>query len=129
MAAHRNFMRSGYFALQGAATLAWWTLLAVSPSARRWFAFGDAGDSLLPFLPADIVFWCAGSWAAAQSEWSGARWAPAVRLLLCGGLACSVLHAASLAMLAGAGWPGVVLMLPALAVTWCLTWTAPSAAA
>jgi hypothetical protein len=111
-----------YFICQGAVTLAWWGLVAAAPAWRRWFAFGDDGASLRPFLAADLVFWVVGSWLAAWGEWRGAAWAATVRAVLCGGIACSVLHATALALAAGAGWSGVLLMLAALGLTAWFTW-------
>jgi len=112
-----NRIRAAYFLLQAVATLGWWLLIAVSPGWRAAFAFGDDGGSLRPFLAADLVFWCAGSLAVGHGEWHGNRWTGPARLLLCGAMTSSVLHAASLAIISGAGWPGVVLMLPALITT------------
>lgn len=121
--------RAAYFAAQAIATAGWWTAVAWAPAVRRVFAFGDAGESLLPFLPADMLLWVGGSLAAAWGDWSGAAWTPALRHALCGALACSVLHAVGLAIHKGAGWPGAVLMAPALAITAWLTWQAtPSGA-
>lgn len=119
-------MRAAYFLAQGVATLAWWVVIGLSPSARSWFAFGDDGRSLLTFLVADVFFWIGGSLAAAWGEWSGAAWTAALRPVLCGALACSVIHALTLALLTRAGWPGVLLMLSALLSTAWLTWHAPA---
>lgn len=116
-----NRIRAVFFVVQALATLAWWLLVAISSGWRAWFAFGDDGGSLWPFLAADLVFWFTGSLAVGHGEWHGNRWTGAARLVLCGAMACSVLHAASLAAISGAGWPGVFLMLPALAATLWLT--------
>jgi hypothetical protein len=113
-----------YFICQGVATLAWWGLIAASPVWRRRFAFGDDGASIAAFLPADIVFWCIGSLAAAWGEWRGSAWTATVRHVLCGAIGCSVAHAATLAYMASAGWPGVFLMLPAFGLTVWWTWRA-----
>ena len=80
----------------------------------------------MPFLAADIVFWCLGSWAAAWGEWRRAAWAVALRFVLCGALGGSLLHAAVLAARSGAGWSGVLVMLPALVATVWLTWSSTS---
>lgn len=114
--------RAGYFAAQAGATLAWWMLIAVAPACRRWFAFGDDGRSLLPFLPGDVLFWVIGSCIAACGERSGAPWRNAVRHAVGGGMACSLVHAAGAAAIAGAGFGGVLLMLPAVALTLWLAW-------
>jgi hypothetical protein len=116
--------RAAYFLCQTIATAAWWLVVVMSPEWRKWFAFGDDGRSLWPFLPADLVFWCAGSLALSYGEWCRASWTPALRLVVCGGLGCSVLHAAALATLCGAGWVGVLFMFVALGVTVWLTWSA-----
>lgn len=117
----RNRIRAVYFVIQALGTLAWWVLIAASPGWRAWFAFGDDGESLRLFLAADLIFWCGGSLAVGHGEWHGNRWTGPARLVLCGAMACSVLHAASLAAISGAGWPGVFLMLPALMATLWLT--------
>lgn len=114
--------RAAYFLVQAGATLAWWLALAAVPAWRRRFAFGDDGGSLVHFLPGDVVFWMIGSCIAAWGEWSNASWRRAARQCLAGALGCSALHAASTAAGTGAGWDGVVLMLPAVAMTWWLAW-------
>lgn len=118
----RHLSSVGYFVAQAVATLAWWALMAWSPEWRRWFAFGDDGASLWAFFPTDILFWCGGSLAAAMGAWWRTRWAMPVACVLCGAIAASVLHAATLASQARAGWPGVLLMVPALALTLFFTW-------
>ena len=115
-----------FFTFQGVATLAWWIVIVASPAWRRRFAFGDDGGSLIPFVAADLVFWCLGSLAAAWGAWRGAAWAAAVRFVLSGALGSSLLHAAALAVRSGAGWPGVLLMLPALVTTVWLAWPCTS---
>jgi hypothetical protein len=122
----RLSLRVAYFAVQAGATFGWWAVIVASPAWRRRFAFGDDGASLVPFLAPDLVFWCLGSLAAAWGEWRGAPWAVAARFVLCGALGSSLLHAASLAARSGAGWLGVLLMLPALFATGWLTWSSSS---
>lgn len=117
-------VRAGYFVLQALATLGWWLVITASPEWRAWFAFGDDGRSLWSFLPGDLLFWCTGSLAVGHGEWHGCRWTAGACGVLCGALACSVLHAATLATLSGAGWYGVLLMLPALGITCWLAWSA-----
>lgn len=114
--------RAAYFACQAGATLAWWLTMSAVPACRRRFAFGDDGGSLVQFLPADVIFWMIGSCIAAWGERSDASWRQAARHCLAGALACSLVHATSVAVGAGAGWAGVVLMLPAVAMTWWLAW-------
>jgi hypothetical protein len=111
-----------FFALQGVATLAWWALIAWSPAWRRWFAFGDDGASLWMFFPSDMLFWCAGSLAVAWGMWRRKPWAATLAWVLCGAIAASVLHAATLAMHARAGWSGVLLMVHALILTVFFAW-------
>ena len=118
----RDLLSIGYFVIQSVATLGWWALIAWSPDWRRWFAFGDDGASLWAFFPTDILFWCGGSLAAAMGAWWQTRWEMPVACILCGAIAASVLHAATLAAQARAGWPGVLLMVPALALTLFFTW-------
>lgn len=110
-------MAMRYFAVQGVATAAWWAVISASPTWRTWFAFGDDGASLLPFFPADLLFWCLGSLAAAWGIWAEAAWAGAVRWLVAGAMCGSVLHAAAVACLVGAGWPGVLVMAVACVAT------------
>jgi hypothetical protein len=121
--------RSLYFLAQGVLTLVWWAVIGLAPSVRRWFAFGDDGLSLLAFLPGDLLFWVGGSLAAAWGERTAAPWTGGLRQVLCGGLACSALHAVMLAGLTRTGWPGVCLMLPALATSAWITWHASASQA
>lgn len=118
--------RAGYFAVQAFASLTWWLLVATNPACRRWFAFGDDGRSLLPFLPGDVLFWMVGSCIAAWGERSGAPWRGAVRHAVGGGVACSLVHAAAAAVISGTGYAGVLLMLPAVAMTVWLAWFSDS---
>lgn len=120
-------VRAAYFVVQALATVVWWLAVCVSPEWRAWFAFGDDVRSLWSFLPGDLVFWFVGSLAVGHGEWHGNGWTSPLRWVLCGALASSVLHAAALAALSGAGWPGVLLMAPALGITVCLTWSATCA--
>lgn len=118
----RDLSSIGYFVIQAVATLAWWTLIAWSPEWRRWFAFGDDGASLWTFFPSDMLLWCGGSLATAVGAWLRAPWAMPVACALCGAIAASVLHAATLAAQSRDGWPGVLLMVPALLLTLFFTW-------
>lgn len=96
--------------------------MAWSPAWRIWFAFGDDGASLQAFFPADMVFWCGGSVVAAVGVWRRTRWALPVACSLCGAIAASVFHAAAFAAQSRAGWPGVLLMVPALILTIFFAW-------
>lgn len=80
----------------------------------------------MPFLAADLVFWCLGSLAVAWGEWRRAAWTAALQFVLCGALGGSLLHALVLAARSGAGWSGVLVMLPALVATVWLTWSSTS---
>lgn len=113
---------SGYFFVQGVATLGWWVVMASSLEWRRWFAFGDDGASLWAFLPADILVWCVGSLAAAWAVRRRTPWAAPLVWALCGGIAASVLHAVALAVQTRAGWLGVLVMVPALVLTVFFAW-------
>lgn len=114
---------AAYFAFQGVATTAWWLLIAASPTWRRWFAFGDAGLSLLQFLPGDVLFWILGSFVVAWGELANASWRGAARHALGGAVVGSLVHAAAVAAIAGTGFAGVLLMMPAVLLTGWLSWT------
>ena len=73
-------------------------------------------------FPTDILFWCGGSLAAAMGAWWQTRWEMPVACILCGAIAASVLHAATLAIQTRAGWPGVLLMVPALLISLFFAW-------
>ena len=124
----RHLSSAGYFVAQAVATLAWWALMAWSPGWRRWFAFGDDGASLWVFFPTDMLLWFGGSLVAATGFRRRAPWALPVACVVCGAIAASVLHAAMLAAQSRAGWPGVLLMLPALSLTLFFAWHSTRAA-
>jgi len=79
-------------------------------------------------FPSDMLFWCAGSLAVAWGMWRRKPWAATLAWVLCGAIAVSVLHAATLAMHARAGWSGVLLMVPALILTVFFAWHSTRAA-
>ena len=116
---------AAYHLLQAVATLVWWATVATSPQVRRAFAFGDDGESLWQFLPADLLFWCGGSLVVAAAAWRGWACAGAASLVLLGAVSCSWMHSVALARQSCAGWTGVVLMAIAVAMTarsaWCLS--------
>ncbi len=54
-----------YFALQGAAVVAWWILLIFAPASRKYFQLEiNSETSLLAFWLADLSLLAAGSFAA-----------------------------------------------------------------
>jgi hypothetical protein len=51
----RRRLAAGYFLVQASAVAAWWTLLAVSPAARPYFALREAPIAALgAFAPGDL---------------------------------------------------------------------------
>ncbi len=114
--------RAACYTCQASATLAWWGGVAMSPTWRGMFAFGDDGRSLLPFLPGDLVFWILASLLAARAEWTAAPARRSMRLVIAGAVGCSFVTAAGAAACVGSGWAGVLLMAPAVVMTTWLAW-------
>ena len=107
-------LAAAYFALQAAAVAAWWAALALRPGLRPHFQLGAGGEAaLLAFAAPDLLVLCAGSAVAAAAVRRGgpllvpALWGTA------GAAVYATLHCLSGALLADAGWWGVVLMAPA----------------
>lgn len=108
-------MAGAYFSLQGAAVTLWWLLLVFFPSTRGYFQMDPASEAtLLAFWLPDLLLLAFGSLVAGTLCFRGSSLATAAVWLTSGAVSYASLYCLSLAILTGAGWLGVTLMLPAM---------------
>jgi len=104
-----------YYLLQGLAVIAWWILLIAYPSSRGWFQLEAHSQlSLFAFLLPDALMIAAGSLIAAYLIFSRSQFGSAATWLLTGAVSYAMLYTLAFAMMTDRGWPGVVLMMPAM---------------
>jgi protein-S-isoprenylcysteine O-methyltransferase Ste14 len=109
---------AAYFALQGAAVVAWWSLLLLVPTSRKQFQLETASEtSLLAFWLADLLLLAAGSFLVAWLCLRDSRHVPVAAWFVTGAISYASLYLLAFAFYADAGWLGVTLMLPAS--IWC----------
>lgn len=107
-----------YFALQGAAVVAWWLLLVYIPASRKYFQLEtDSETSLLAFWLADLSLLGIGSFVACGLCLRDSRHAPVAAWFVTGAISYAAFYCLAFAFYTGAGWLGSALMLPAL--VWC----------
>ena len=102
-----------YFALQGAAVVMWWVMLATWPESREWFRLEASSlASLWAFWLPDLLligpFSLVASWMITTKN----RYAEAGAWLVTGAVTYATLHTTALAMITDRGWLGATLMLP-----------------
>jgi protein-S-isoprenylcysteine O-methyltransferase Ste14 len=114
--------------LLGAATLAWWSGLAVSPAWRRLFLGpeGEFARDLAPFAAADLAVLVPSALAAALGIARGRRWARAAAWTAAGATAYAALATAALWSQGRLAALGALTMaaatLGAVLAAWSLDW-------
>ena len=100
-----------YFALQGFGVVAWWIMLVLAPTTRRYFQL-EAGSekSLTAFWLADLGLLAIGSFAASQLCWRESKHAPAALWFVVGAITYATGYCLAFALITDNGWLGVVLM-------------------
>lgn len=111
-----------YLIAQSILVAGWWLVIVLMPDVRAWFRPNDAPDSmLLAFWLADVVCIVLASACAA---WLVHRRDPRRVVLLAftsGALVYASLYCATLTILTGDAWLGVLMMIPATAATLAIT--------
>lgn len=103
-----------YFAAQGAAVVAWWSLLYFVPASRAFFQMGDSENVLLAFWLADLSLVAAGSLAASALLAADSKFAVLAAWFVAGATGYAALYCLAFALLTDSGWLGTTLMLPAM---------------
>ena len=104
-----------YYAVQGIGVVCWWLLLVIRPETRSYFQLEEASQtSLIAFWLPDLAFAAVGSVAAAFLVHTRSRYETAAMWLVTGAVSYAALYTFSFAMITDAGWPGVVMMVPAM---------------
>lgn len=103
-----------YFAIQGAAVVAWWLLLVFVPASRAYFKMGDSDATLFAFWLPDLLFLAAGSLVAAALCFADSRLISSALWFVAGAASYAALYCLAFALLTDSGWLGVALMLPAM---------------
>ncbi len=104
---------AAFFALQGAAVLAWWVMLWQVPATRAWFTpTGWPASTLTAFRLPDLALVAGGSLAAAWLSLRGRPAAGAARWLVAGAMAYGTLFCLGASLETGGAWLSVALMVP-----------------
>lgn len=108
-----NRVYASYFALQAFMGVAFWTLVAASPSVRSGFEMSAAQHAVTDsFLFADVIIGIGGSALAAVGIWREARWGTAVALFTAGGMVYATLYLVGWVAFTGHGGGLLTLMVP-----------------
>ena len=108
-----NRVYASYFALQAFMGVAFWTLVAASPSVRSGFEMSAAQHAVTDsFLFADVIVGIGGSALAAVGIWCQARWGSAVALFTAGGMVYATLYLVGWVAFTGHGGGLLTLMVP-----------------
>jgi hypothetical protein len=114
---------AAYFVIQGAGTVLWWMSLAAMPGWRpRFLAPGAPEATLFAFGLTDLVFFVAGSFAAAYGLSRRRSWALPILCVQAGAAGYASLYAVTLPVISGGGWMGAALMMPSLVIPLSLAW-------
>ncbi len=103
-----------YFALQGAAVLAWWILLFAVPASRKYFQMGESETVLLAFWLPDLFLLAVGSLVVSAFCWFENKFLTIAIWFVVGAISYATFYCLAFAMMTDSGWLGVVLMFPAL---------------
>jgi protein-S-isoprenylcysteine O-methyltransferase Ste14 len=104
---------AAYFALQGAAVLAWWAMLWQMPATRAWFTPpGWPQSTLTAFWLPDLALAAGGSLAAAWLSLRGSAAAGAARWFVAGAMAYGTLFCLGASLATDGAWLSVALMVP-----------------
>jgi hypothetical protein len=123
-----RYASAAYFALQGAAVLAWWVMLWQLPATRAWFTPPTwPQTTLTAFWLPDLALAAGGSLAAAWLSLRGSRAAGPARWFVAGAMAYGTLFCLGASLATGGAWLSVALMVPgawrASAWRWWDRWT------
>jgi protein-S-isoprenylcysteine O-methyltransferase Ste14 len=105
---------SVYFALQGLAVIAWWSLLFFVPASRKFFQMGASEEILLAFWLPDLALLAAGSLVISAFCLSDNKFLSPALWLVAGAFSYTALYSLAFALLTDSGWLGVTLMFPAM---------------
>lgn len=104
---------TAFFAVQGAAVLAWWLMLWRMPDTRAWFTPpGWPPSTLTAFRVPDLALLAGGSLAAGWLSLRGRPAAGAARWLVAGAMGYGTLFCLGASLATGGAWLSVGLMTP-----------------
>jgi protein-S-isoprenylcysteine O-methyltransferase Ste14 len=104
-----------YFAIQGVAVVAWWTVLFLVPATRRYFVLESSSESsLMAFWLADLLFLGVGSLIAAWLCIANSRYLQIAAWFVTGAFSHAVLYCLAFLLMTDIGWLGITLMTPAM---------------
>lgn len=104
-----------YFAVQGFAVIAWWSMLFFVPPSRQYFVLERNSEmSLMAFWLADLTFLGIGSLAASWLCYRNDQYLKIVAWFVTGAVSYATIYCLAFAFMADTGWLGVTLMFPAM---------------
>lgn len=106
-----------YFAFQGVAVIAWWFLLIVVPTSRKYFQMGDNETILLAFWLPDLFFLALGSLVVGVLIAVNHGFKLIGVWFVVGTISYATIYCLSFAWMTDTGWLGVVAMFPAMIVS------------
>lgn len=102
-----------YFALQGAAVIAWWILLFFIPASRTFFQMGDSETVLLAFWLSDLFLLAVGSLLVSAFCYFDSKFLSLALWFVVGAISYATFYCLAFALMTDSGWLGVTLMFPA----------------
>lgn len=104
-----------YFAIQGLGVIAWWTVLFLVPSSRRYFLLErNSETSLLAFWLADLSFLGIGSLVAGWLCLRDHQYKRIAAWFVTGAVSYAAVYCLAFALINDTGWLGITMMFPAM---------------
>lgn len=103
-----------YFAVQGLAVIAWWSLLFFVPLSRPFFQMGASEEVLLAFWLPDLFLLAVGSLAVSVFCWFDSKFLVIALWFVVGAISYATFYCLAFTLLTDSGWLGVTLMFPAM---------------
>ncbi len=109
--------------LQAVVVLAWWAVMFLYPEAREPFKATGAPDStLLGYLPADLIFYVAGSLLAAYGLARRKSWGWPLLCVVAGACAYAALYNWGIVLLGGGALFAALFMTPSMVALPFFSW-------
>jgi hypothetical protein len=109
--------------VQAVVVLAWWAVMLLYPAARELFKATGAPDAtLLGYLPADLIFYVAGSLLAAYGLARREAWGWPVLCVVTGGVVYAALYNWGIVLFGGGALFAALFMTPSMLALPAFVW-------